>query len=311
MELASNAPVRGPGPAPDAPGGVRDLVRATRPAQWTKNALVLVAPGAAGALVHWRTDLQVLAVFAIFCAASSATYLLNDTVDAESDRLHPHKQHRPIAAGRIRPALALATAGLLFSVALVAAGLLAGWELVLVVASYGGVTVAYSLWLKREPVIEMTAVALGFVLRAVAGGVATHVPLSSWFLVVTSFGALLLVIGKRAGEYETLGEDRAQHRSTLGLYTPQFLRSALTLSASAALTTYCLWAFDKSGLSHRGDHLVLIELSVAPVIAAALYVLRILDAGTGGSPSRLLLDNRTLQVLTVSWAILVGLGIYA
>jgi decaprenyl-phosphate phosphoribosyltransferase len=98
---------------------------------------------------------------------------------------------------------------------------------------------------------------------------------------------------------------------TLAEYTPQFLRSALTLSATALVTTYCLWAFDRTGLSHHGHHLVWIELSVAPVIAGVLYVLRLLDAGEGGSPTELALSDRTLELLGVAWVLLVGIGVYS
>jgi decaprenyl-phosphate phosphoribosyltransferase len=310
--VQSDAPPRAALSAPStAPTPVRDALRMARPKQWTKNVLVFVAPGAAGALTHGGTALHALAAFGIFCLAASAAYFVNDAVDAEADRQHPRKRLRPVASGRVGPAVAVSGAAVLFAAALAGADLLAGWPLVLVIAAYAAITVGYSLWLKREPVIEMTAVASGFVLRAIAGGVATHVPLSSWFLVVTSFSALLLVIGKRTGEHETLGEDRGLHRSALEQYSPQFLRSALTLSAAGAVTTYCLWAFDKAGLAHRGDHLVWIELSVAPVVTGVLYVLRLLDAGRGGTPSDLALENRTLQVLALVWAVLVGVGIYA
>lgn len=289
---------------------VRDLLRVARPKQWTKNLLVFVAPGAAGVLVHGRPAADSVGAFAIFCAAASATYFVNDTLDAAADRAHPVKRHRPIAAGRVQPGLALAVAGVLFAAALVGAAFLSGWELVVVVAAYGAVTVSYSLWLKHQPVIELTAVASGFVLRAIAGGVATHVPLSSWFLVVTSFGALFIVIGKRVGEHMTLGERRGVHRSALDLYTAQFLRSALTLAAAGAVTTYCLWAFEKGGLLRHGDHLVWIELSVVPVVTGVLYVLRILDAGRGGAPSDLALHDRTLQIIALLWAVLIGVGVY-
>ena len=290
---------------------VRDTLRMARPKQWTKNVLVFVAPGAAGVLIHAGAALHALAAFGIFCVAASAAYFVNDAADADADRQHPGKRLRPVASGRVRPAVAVSGAVVLFAVALAGADLLAGWPLVVVIATYAAITVSYSLWLKHEPVIEMTAVASGFVLRAIAGGVATHVPLSSWFLVVTSFSALLLVVGKRTGEHETLGQDRGLHRSALEQYSPQFLRSALTLSAAGAVTTYCLWAFDKTGLAHRGDHLVWIELSVAPVVTGVLYVLRLLDAGRGGTPSDLALENRTLQVLVLVWAVLVGIGVYA
>ncbi|HLW44630.1 MAG TPA: decaprenyl-phosphate phosphoribosyltransferase [Acidimicrobiales bacterium] len=307
---ALSHPSPGPAPAP-RPTRIRDAIRLARPRQWTKNLLVFVAPGAAGVLTHATPALHALGAFGIFCAAASATYFVNDSVDAEADRQHPDKLDRPIAAGRVRPAVAVSAAFVLFAAALAGAALLEGWQLVVVVATYVVITVGYSLWLKHEPVIELTAVASGFVLRAIAGGVATHVPLSSWFLVVTSFGALFIVIGKRTAEHQMLGEERGLHRSALEQYSLPFLRSALTLSAAGAVTTYCLWAFDRSGLGHRGDHLVWIELSVAPVITGVLYVLRLLDAGRGGAPSELALEDRTLQVLALVWAVLVGLGVYA
>lgn len=288
-----------------------DLFRLVRPTQWTKNVLVFVAPGAAGSLVHGPLVLKELGAFAVFCAAASATYCLNDVVDAATDRIHPSKRNRPVAAGQVSPGVAIATAVPLAAGALAGAWFLAGWRLAVVVGLYVAVTLSYSLWLKRFAVIELAAVAAGFVLRAIAGGVAVAVPLSEWFLLVTSFGALFLVIGKRTGERETLGSTRALHRHTLSVYTPEFLRSALTLAAAGAVTTYCLWAFDRQGLAHRGDHLVWIELSVAPVVTGVLYVLRVLSDGHGEAPTELVLHDRTLQVIGLVWALLVGLGVYA
>jgi decaprenyl-phosphate phosphoribosyltransferase len=287
------------------------LWRAIRPRQWSKNALVLVAPGAAGVLVHAAVLGRALGGFAVFCAAASATYLANDVVDAEADRAHPAKRARPVASGDLAPAVAIAAAAVAATAAMVGGWWLGGWRLLVVVLAYVAVTMAYSLWLKHRPVVELAAVSSGFVLRAIAGGVATGVTLSEWFLVVTCFGALFLVVGKRVGEQGMLGATGAVHRVTLGLYTPQFLRSALTMSATALVTTYCLWAFDRSGLSRHGHLLVWIELSVAPVIVGVLYVLRRLDAGEGGSPTDLAFSDRTLQVLGMVWTVLVGIGVYA
>ncbi len=287
------------------------IVRTARPKQWAKNVLVFIAPGAAGVITHPGVAGKALAVFGIFCAAASGTYFVNDTVDAEADRSHPDKAGRPIAAGVIGAPTAISAAVVLFAVALAGAWLVASWQLALLVGVYGAINVAYSLRLKHVPVVELAAVASGFVVRAIAGGIGTHVFLSSWFLVVTSFGALFLVVGKRAGEHHVLGDERGNHRATLDLYSMQFLRSALTLSAGATVTTYCLWAFDHTGLARRGDHLVWIELSVVPVIVGVLYVLRLLDAGEGSAPTELALGDRTLQLLGLSWAILVALGVYA
>jgi decaprenyl-phosphate phosphoribosyltransferase len=290
---------------------VRHIVRAMRPRQWTKNLLVFVAPAAAGVLDQRLDALRALAVFGIFCAVASGTYLVNDAVDADADRRHPVKCRRPVAAGLVSGSLTIQVGVVLIALALVSAWFVDRWELVLVVAMYAAISAAYTIRLKQEPVVELAALASGFVLRAIAGGVATHVPLSNWFLVVTSFGALFVATGKRSAEHVGLGDDRAEHRAVLADYTPSFLRSTLTLTASVTVTAYCLWAFERAGLlSHAGHHFVWIQLTVIPMILGVLYVLWLLDAGRGGSPEDLLLHDRFLQVLGVLWLALFSIGLY-
>ena len=184
---------------------LRNIVVTMRPRQWVKNLLVFVAPAAAGVLTNPLDLLRSLATFGIFCAVASGVYLLNDAVDAEADRLHPDKRTRPVASGALTSTHAVAAGTLLMALGLVSAWFVARWALVLVVGLYAVISLAYTFRLKREPVIELAAVASGFVLRAIAGGVATRIPLSSWFLAVASFGALFVVTGKRAGEYRRLG----------------------------------------------------------------------------------------------------------
>ncbi len=286
-------------------------MRAVRPRQWTKNLLVFVAPAAAGVLGHETQFLRAAGAFGLFCVAASGTYLVNDVVDAEADRHHPDKRLRPIASGELGVRLALGLGAGLLLVAVGLSWLLAGWEMLAVVGSYAAISISYSLRLKRRPVIELAAVASGFVLRAIAGGVATHVPLSSWFLVVTCFGALFIVTGKRAGERRQLGEHHRAHREALGLYTPSFLQSTLTLTASVTVTAYCLWAFDRTGLAARaGQRDVWIELTVVPIVIGVLYVLYLLDAGQGGAPEELVLHDRVLQVLGMAWIALFAIGLY-
>jgi decaprenyl-phosphate phosphoribosyltransferase len=186
------------------------------------------------------------------------------------------------------------------------------WDLVAIIGAYAALSLTYSIRLKREPVIELAIVASGFVLRAVAGGVATHVPLSSWFLVVTSFGALFVVTGKRSAEYALLGEQRVAHRPVLNRYTKSFLQSTLTLTATVTVTAYCLWAFERAGVvAHAGRHVVWIQLTVIPMILAVLQVLLLLDSGQGGEPEELALRDRLLQGCGVLWLVLMGIGLYA
>jgi decaprenyl-phosphate phosphoribosyltransferase len=311
IEPASGPPAPTVALPPPAGGLAWHLARALRPRQWAKNLLVFVAPAAAGVLDHSGDFLRSLAAFGLFCAAASGIYLVNDVADASADRQHPDKRHRPLATGALPVWAAMTTAVVLVLAALAAAWVLQRWQMVLVVALYVAISLGYSAWLKREPVVELAAVASGFVFRAIAGGVATQVPLSNWFLVVTSFGALFVVAGKRAAEHQRLGEDRAGHRAVLADYTLGFLRSTLTLSAAVTVTAYCLWAFERTGLeSHAGRHFVWIQLTVVPVVIGILYVFRLIDVGKGGAPEELVFRDTKLQVLGLVWVVLFAVGLY-
>jgi len=290
------------------------LLHALRPRQWVKNVLVFAAPAAAGVLFHAGNFARCIVAFVSFVAASSATYLANDVLDREADRLHPVKRRRPIATGEVSPALAWAVSGALLALSLAIAAVLAGWPMVAIVAAYVVITLAYSLGLKRVAVLELACVASGFVLRAVAGGAAIHVPISPWFLLVTSFGALFIVAGKRSSEQVALGDGRADHRATLGEYPPAFLRTVRSVSAAVAVTAYCLWAFDRAGrltLAERSGHLIWFELSIVPFVLAVLAVELAIERGQGGEPEELALRDRMLQGLGLVWVALLLVGIYS
>jgi len=290
-------------------GTAGGLLRAARPKQWIKNILVFAAPGAAGVLTHGDALARAAAAFAIFCAVASGTYLLNDTIDARADRLHPLKRHRPVASGVVprRTAAAVGSAMLALGVGVSA---VLGWRLVVVVASYVAVQVAYSLRLKHEPIFDLAAVASGFVLRAIAGGVATGVPISQWFLIVAMFGSLMMVTGKRAAEHAELGDARGSHRATLGAYSEAFLRAVLVISAAVAVTAYCLWAFEKQAALGAGGDGIWFQLSIVPFILAILRYAFIVDGGHGGQPTEVVLSDRALQVTGLVWLALFGLGVY-
>jgi decaprenyl-phosphate phosphoribosyltransferase len=290
----------------------RLLARGARPRQWIKNLLVLMAPAAAGVLGTWPTLGRVLATTAVFCVVASGTYFVNDVIDAPSDRVHPRKRHRPVASGALSPRVALGAGVAAIIAGLAGAALVGPWGLTLVLAAYVGVSIAYSVRLKREPVIELAVVASCFVLRAVAGGAAADIRLSSWFLVFTSFSALFLVTGRRCAEHAALGDGRGEHRVVLDAYTDSFLKSVLTISAAVAVAAYCLWAFDRTGLlAHAGHHVVWIQLTVVPLVLAVLHVLRLLDAGRGGEPEQIALHDRMLQGYVGLWVVLMAIGLYA
>jgi decaprenyl-phosphate phosphoribosyltransferase len=285
-----------------------------RPRQWIKNLLVFVAPAAAGVLTHHGVLWHAVGAFGIFCLAASGTYFLNDAIDVASDRAHPSKRHRPVASGVVPVPVAIA-AGLAMMAASVALGAaLTGWHLALVMALYVLINLAYSFGLKNEPILDLAAVSAGFVLRAVAGGVATGVALSNWFLIVTSFGSLLIVTGKRSGEQQVLtgrAANGAAVRETLGSYTPTFLRSVRTFSAAVLVTAYCLWAFERATQVHPGRDPLWFQLTIIPFTIALLHVLRILDAGEGAAPEDLALRDHRLQLYGACWIALFAIGVYA
>ncbi len=290
---------------------VRTVVRAMRLQQWIKNLLVFMAPAAAGVLGEWHTAVRVSAAFLVFCVVASGTYLVNDVIDATSDQLHPTKRNRPVASGALAPRVALGVGAGSAAAGLGGAILLGPFSFAIVVATYIALTLAYSVRLKREPVVELATVASCFVLRAIAGGVVAHVPLSNWFLVFTSFGALFVVTGKRCAEHARLGRERGTHRQVLDLYTETFLRSTLTISATVTVAAYCLWAFDRTGLlAHAGHRVIWIELTVIPLVLAVLHVLRLLDGGLGGEPEQLALHDHLLQGCGLFWLTFMGVGLY-
>lgn len=289
---------------------MRGLLLTARPRQWVKNLLVFAAPGAAGTLSHPHVALLATGTFGVFCLAASGTYFLNDCIDAAADRHHPAKRFRPIAARDLRVSVAVGAGFAILSCAVVLAGLLAGTRLVAVIDTYVGISVAYSLWLKHEPVLDLACVSSGFVLRAVAGGVATGVALSDWFLIVTSFGSLLVVAGKRSAEHAALGEDRSAHRRALASYPAPFLRSARLIAAGVTLSAYCLWAFERARQLGSGHHPIWFELSIIPFVVALLHVELRFERGHGGAPEDLALGDRRLQLLGLTWVLLFALGVY-
>lgn len=300
----------GGGLGPSVLGG---MVRVARPRQWVKNLLVFVAPGVAGVLHHGDVLWHAAAAFGIFCVAASGTYFLNDSIDAEADRLHPRKRARPIAAGIVSERLGLATGVALIAVG-IALGSLLGWHLAVVMAVYGAINLAYSLGLKNEPILDLVAVSSGFLLRAIAGGVATGVELSNWFLIVAAFGSLLIVTGKRSGEQKLLSTSNTDHtevRQTLGEYTPSFLQAVRTLSAAVTVAAYCLWAFERATQVHPGHDPIWFQLTIVPFVIGLLHVLRLLDSGAGDSPEDLALHDHRLQLYGVAWVALFVVGIYA
>lgn len=286
------------------------IVRSLRPHQWTKNALVFAAPVAAGRITEWDTAWRTGVAFVAFCAAASGTYLLNDARDVEADRRHPTKRNRPMAAGIVPVGVGYGL-GVALLVASLVIALAVGTALAYTIGAYLVLTTAYTLKLKSVPIYDLVAVATGFVLRAIAGAAATGVPISEWFFIVTSFGALLMVVGKREGELAQLGDQAAVVRPTLAAYRPAYLRYVRAVASAVVLIGYCLWSFESATHVGVSDAAVFwYRLSVLPFTVAILRYAMLLDAGEGSEPERLVFSDGSLLLAGVCWAIIYGYGTY-
>jgi len=281
------------------------LVAALRPRQWLKNVLVFAAPLAAGSLLEPDVLLPSVVAFIAFCLMSSATYLINDVRDVEADRAHPTKSRRPIAAGELSRRAAVAAAVVLAVIAL-GLGLWVNLGLFGVLLAYAAFTLSYSLLLKNEAVIELALLAMGFLLRAIAGGVAAELPISPWFLIVAGFGSLFMAAGKRFSELERSTRDGGEpRRRSLAGYTPAYLRFVWGTAAAVAITAYCLWAFEV-GLAESSFPWA--QWSVLPFVLAILRYAVDVDRGEAEAPEDVVLHDRALMAMGVAWLVLFGLG---
>lgn len=283
------------------------LWREARPKQWLKNVLVFAAPGAAGVLDDVDALIPTLVVFVALSLVASGTYFWNDVVDVEADRLHPTKCRRPIAAGELSIPQAQLAGTLAVAVGLLLA-FLVDWRAGVAVSVYSIVTASYSAGLKKIAVVDLMAVASLFVIRAVAGAVAADVPMSTWFLLCTSFGSLFIVTGKRYAELREMGADASTTRSTLGQYTVEYLRSILTVAIGATLVTYCIWAFETKEISDLTWPFY--ELSIVPMFAALMRYALMIERGEGSAPEEIFFRDRTIQVMGLVWIVVFGVGVY-
>ena len=272
-------------------------LRALRPHQWVKNVFVFAALVFAGKLTDSEAALQALLAFVAFCAAASAIYLVNDVADYERDRLHPKKKRRPIASGLVARRTAL-----LMSAGLAPLGLGLAWSLNhrtgAVVTAYTVVNVLYSFGFKHLVLLDVFVIATGFLLRVIAGAFAIDVGVSPWLLICTFFGALFLAFCKRRNELTTLGEDAAAHRGNLAAYSTVYIDKMVSSLAGMTVMSYALYTIDPRVMARLGtDGLVLTVPLVLFGVFRYLYLVH--QEGKGGSPTEVLLTDRSVQAITL------------
>lgn len=287
---------------------IRALFRAMRPRQWAKNTFVFAGIVFDQQLFVWPSLLRVIAAFVLLSVTASSIYIINDLVDADKDRLHPTKRFRPIASGELRLSVARIAAVLLPVIALVGALLLSPW-LALVLVIYLVQHIIYSFYLKNVVILDIFAIAIGFILRVVAGVVVISVTaFSPWLYMCMGLLSLFLAIGKRRQEFLELGERAGEIRSVFKEYNLPLLTDMLRLVIAATAIAYTLYATEAETALIAPSLMLLTVPFVYYALFRYLYLIHV--ANLGGDPTDVLYTDRPLQVSILLWGIVVIVLLY-
>jgi 4-hydroxybenzoate polyprenyltransferase len=292
---------------------VLSLFVSLRPAQWTKNlfvfgALLFGQRGTVPAFLDATAVAHALGAFAIFCGLSGVVYLINDVTDREADRLHPVKRYRPIASGAVSPALAIGTAVVLGAGALAAAYTLRP-AFAVVAVTYLVLQFLYSGALKHMVILDVIALASGFVLRAAGGALAIDVPISHWLYILIMLLALFLALSKRRHELVLLGDGATGHRRILQEYSPYLLDQMIGVVTASTLVSYVVYTVSAETVQKFHTDLLGLTL-VFPLYGIFRYLYLVHHKEGGGSPSDLLQNDRPLLACVALWAVAVAAIIY-
>jgi 4-hydroxybenzoate polyprenyltransferase len=277
-----------------------NLLRSLRPAQWTKNLILFAGLIFGQRLFHLDAVIDAVAAFAIFCALSGVVYLVNDVRDRDADRTHPLKSQRPIAQGVVAVNVALATATVLGVVALAGAFALSV-PFGLVALGYVVLLGFYSFTVKHVVILDVLTIALGFVLRAIAGAVAVGVPFSSWLLLCTLLLALFLGLSKRRAELVALGDGASTHRRSLAEYSPHLLDQMIGVVTASTLLAYAFYTISSDTVQKFGTEHLIFTVPF-PLYGIFRYLYLVHQRQGGGNPADALLNDRPLLICIAFWA---------
>lgn len=287
---------------------ISSVLRSVRPAQWTKNLFVFAALIFAREFFTFPLLLKTAGAFLAFCLVSGAFYIFNDLRDREEDQAHPKKSQRPIARGEIRPHEALILFFVLAAIGLAIAFFLEP-NFFLAVGIYFLLQLAYSLRLKQVVILDIFVIAMGFVIRVVAGGLVIAVPISSWLLICTTLLALLLSMGKRRHELTILEDRAAEHRPILKEYSAYLLDQMIAVVTASTLIAYCLYTISEETVQKFGtSNLIWTAPFVLYGIFRYLYLVHL--KGKGGSPEEIIIQDKPMLLNIVLWIGTVLLVLY-
>ncbi|RLE38274.1 decaprenyl-phosphate phosphoribosyltransferase [Candidatus Woesearchaeota archaeon] len=281
---------------------MKDLFKLLRPQQYYKNLLIFVAIIFAGKFLNLKLLLTAILGFIILCLISSANYIINDIIDRKSDSFHPEKRNRPIAAGRIPFSLALIFSIFLILISLIGSFLLSP-NFFLMVLSFFLLNLLYSVALKKEPFLDIIAIGISFILRAVGGALLVNVMITPWLIICVFFLSLFLATGKRYVEKIKLGEQAAKHKVVLKYYSLETLKSSLIAFLSILIVSYTLYSF-------LGSHRYIIITLPVVIYILTTYFRYILQAKRIASNIELVFKNPRLASAILVWLILIIIFIY-
>ena len=284
------------------------LIKTMRPAQWIKNLLVLAGLVFAEKIGDLHLSWLALQAFLVFCMLSSAVYLINDVLDRERDREHPLKKERPVASGKLSPGLCTLTA-MILALAAAAWAMRLGRQFSIVGVSYLVLNILFTVKLKHVVIVDVMTIALGFLLRVLAGTVVINVETSHWILICTFLLSLFLGFGKRRHELILLESEASTHRDVLVHYSPYFLDQMISVVTPSTLICYTLYTLSGDTVAHVGSRNLLFSV---PFVMYGIfrYLYLIHERIGGGDPTHLLLTDLSLLGAVVFWLAVVGIVLY-
>lgn len=284
------------------------LFRSLRPKQWTKNVAIFAALVFSQRLFEPSFFLETLLAFFLFCFISGSVYILNDVVDLEQDKKHPQKSKRPIAAGKLKPSVAIATGVIILMLATTIAFSLS-FPFGMVAVSYLILQILYSFYLKHVVILDVFSVASGFVLRVVGGAEVIHVPISSWLLICTILLSLFLAMSKRRHELILLEDNAVHHRKILYEYSPYFLDQMISVVTSSTVIAYALYTMSEETV--KKFHTDNLKFTIPFVIYGIFrYLYLIHQKNEGGNPEMVLLTDKPLIINILLYGLVVGFILY-
>jgi 4-hydroxybenzoate polyprenyltransferase len=289
---------------------MRKYVLLVRPAEWVKNVFVLAGLVFSKKVAQPQAMFEATLAFAAFCLAASTTYVINDIRDRDHDKLHPAKKNRPIASGELSVQQGLVVACLLAIGAAILCFLLPrGFAVVLL--AYLLVNVSYTFWLKRKVILDVILIAVGFVLRAIAGGVAIGMPISPWLIVCTFTLCMFLGFGKRRCELAVIGStsDAVKHRASLAKYTYDLLNHLTSVTAGIAVVTFLLYVMDRGGSQPPFDKKYLVYTLPLVVYAIFRYTM-LIESGRVTGPTDVVINDRPFLITIILWAAAAVVVVY-